>query len=63
MTKDKRYTKKQLHRRKQRAAKDAVAVRLDESFRYKHDDSMRKMMKGVDIDRYLRLAGGSGDGD
>lgn len=31
----------------------------DTGFRYRHDESMRKMLKGVDLDGYLRLAGGS----
>ena len=31
----------------------------DTGFRYRHDESMRKMLKGVDVERYLRLAGGS----
>ena len=57
--KDRAYTKKQLHARRVRAEKDAKADRpeVDNSFRRRHDDEMRKMLNGVDHDRFEQLAG------
>ncbi len=53
-------TRRKIHAAKQKALKDAAADRKveDTSFRYKHDEQMRKMLKGVDLDRYERLADG-----
>jgi hypothetical protein len=54
-------TRKKLHRAAQRRAADAKSERrvIDNSFMYKHTQEMRKMLKGVDLDRFERLAGGS----
>jgi len=53
-------TRRHLHRAERHARELAKAERGEESnFRYRHDAEMKKMLRGVDLDRYEALAGGS----
>lgn len=53
-------TRKKLHRAAERRAREAKSEKrvIDSSFMYRHTQEMRKMLKGVDLDRFERLAGG-----
>lgn len=52
MSKTKRFTRKQLHRLVLRRRQEAKADRPDTTFRREHDAEMRKMLKGVDLERW-----------
>lgn len=53
-------TRKHLHAARLRALREAKAERVvtESSFRYSHEAEMRKMLKGVDRDRYEFLSRG-----
>jgi hypothetical protein len=58
VSKRRENTRRHLHRI-ERAAADAAKVERsnDSGFRYRHDAEMKKMLKGVDLDRYEQLCG------
>jgi len=59
MAKGKRNTRRGLHRIARREREERKAERGEDSnFRYRHDAGMRKMLQGVDPDRFERLADG-----
>ena len=53
-------TRKHLHAARLRALREAKAERVvnESSFRYAHEAEMRKMLKGVDLERYDFLSRG-----
>ena len=55
--KTKTHTRRQLHRAARRRALEQKQVSADATFMYKHTAEMRKMLKGVDLDRFEALAG------
>lgn len=58
MGKQRLNTRRHLHKVERRAREEAKVARGEEStFRYRHEAEMRKMLKGVDLDRYEALAG------
>lgn len=58
MTKQRTYTRRHLHAARLRAERTAKVREGDSSFRYRHDAEMRKMLKGIDLDRFEALADG-----
>ena len=59
MRKQRLNTRKHLHAAERHAQAERKAERGEESsFRYRHEAEMRKMLKGIDLERYEALAGG-----
>lgn len=56
--KSKGYTKKNLAKARRARTIEQLNTFPDLSFMYRHTAEMRKMLKGVDLDRFERLAGG-----
>lgn len=58
MTKLRLNTKRHIHAARLREKREAKEARPDSTFAARHSDQMRKMLKGIDLDRYERLADG-----